>query len=126
MIANYYSVLYYSLKNNSSTESNFLKDQDINFQEIAEIVNIEIGYNNDNKLFYLTIVFKDQFQKCRDATTDPRTLNMLNGFEKTVDNSDESPEMIKELITTLNNIDKRRGTNWKILWPWLKEIEDGI
>jgi organic radical activating enzyme len=70
--------------------------------------------------------FKDQFQKCRDATTDPRTLNMLNGFEKTVDNSDESPEMIKKLITTLNNIDKRRGTNWKILWPWLKEIEDGI
>ena len=63
LIANYYSVLYYSLKNNSSTESNFLKDQEINFQEIAEIVNIEIGYNNDNKLFYLTIVFKDQFQK---------------------------------------------------------------
>lgn len=63
LIANYYSVLYYSLKNNSSTESNFLKDQDTNFQEIAEIVNIQIGYNNENKLFYLTIVFKDQFQK---------------------------------------------------------------
>ena len=48
---------------------------------------------------------------------------MLNGFEKTVDNSDESPEMIKKLITTLNNIDKRRGTNWKTLWPWLNEYE---
>jgi len=63
LIANYYSVLYYSLKNNSSTESNFLKDQDINSQEIAEILNIEIGYSNDNKLFYLTILFKDQYQK---------------------------------------------------------------
>jgi hypothetical protein len=63
LIANYYSVLYYSLKNNSSAESNFLKDQDINSQDIAEILNIEIGYSNENKLFYLTILFKDQFQK---------------------------------------------------------------
>jgi hypothetical protein len=63
LITNYYSVLYYSLKNNSLADSFFLKDQDINSQDIAEIVNIEIGYNNENKLFYLTIIFKDQFQK---------------------------------------------------------------
>ncbi|WP_264522314.1 hypothetical protein [Flavobacterium sp. N1994] len=63
LIANYYTVLYYSLKNNSLAENNFLKDQNINSQDIAEILKIEIGYSNENKLFYLTIVFKDQFQK---------------------------------------------------------------
>jgi hypothetical protein len=63
LIANYYSVLYYSLKNNSSTENSFLKDQNSNSQDIAEILKIEIGYNNENKLFYLTLLFKDQFQK---------------------------------------------------------------
>jgi hypothetical protein len=63
LIATYYSVLYYSLYNKSSQELTAIKDKDANSHEIAEIFKVEIGYNHDNKIFYLTLVFKDKFQK---------------------------------------------------------------
>ena len=63
LLATYYSVLYYSLSNKSSQEHSLVKDRETNSQEIAEILKVEIGYNHDKKIFYLTLVFKDKFQK---------------------------------------------------------------
>jgi hypothetical protein len=63
LIATYYSVLYFSLTNKPSLENNIIKDKNTNSQEIAEVSKIEIGYNQDKKLFYLTLTFIDEFQK---------------------------------------------------------------
>ena len=63
LIANYYSVLFYSMNNFAASENNLFKDQNSNSQDINEILKIEIGYSHENKLFYLAIDFKDQFQK---------------------------------------------------------------
>jgi hypothetical protein len=74
LIANYYSVLYYSLRNNSSVENTNYKEQDASSYEISEILSIVIGYNKENKLFYLTLVFKDQFQKQFEQTNENAKL----------------------------------------------------
>jgi hypothetical protein len=63
LIATYYSVLYFSLTNKSSLENNIIKDKNTNSQEISEVLKVEIGYNQDKKLFYLTLTFIDEFQK---------------------------------------------------------------
>jgi hypothetical protein len=42
--------------------------------EISEILSIVIGYNKENKLFYLTLVFKDQFQKQFEQTNENAKL----------------------------------------------------
>ena len=63
LIATYYSVLYYSLANKPALENNFSKDKDQNSQEIAEILEVAVGYNKEKKIFYLTLKFRDKFQK---------------------------------------------------------------
>jgi len=63
LLATYYSVLYYSLSNKSNQDFPSSKDRDVNSQEIIEVLNVEIGYNNDKKIFYLKLTFKDKFQK---------------------------------------------------------------
>ncbi|WP_344817346.1 hypothetical protein [Flavobacterium cheonanense] len=44
-------------------ENNIIKDKNTNSQEISEVLKVEIGYNQDKKLFYLTLTFIDEFQK---------------------------------------------------------------
>ena len=63
LIATYYSVLYYSLYNKSSQELTALKYRGANSNDIDEVFKVEIGYNHDKKIFYLTLSFKDKFQK---------------------------------------------------------------
>lgn len=63
LIANYYSVLFYSMNSTVTSENTLFKDLNNNALEICEILKFEIGYNHENKLFYLAIEFKDQFQK---------------------------------------------------------------
>jgi hypothetical protein len=74
LIAIYYSVLYFSLTNKSSLENNIAKDKNSNSQEIAEVLKVEIGYNQDKKLFYLTLTFIDEFQKEYTETNDNSKL----------------------------------------------------
>jgi hypothetical protein len=78
LIAVYYSVLFYSISNNQMFESNFLKNKDINSQEIIEILKITVGYNNDSKIFYLTLNLKDKFNKEYTETNEnPKLLQPL-------------------------------------------------
>lgn len=74
LIAIYYSVLYFSLTNKSSLENNITKDKNSNSQEIAEVLKVEIGYNQDKKLFYLALTFIDEFQKEYTETNDNSKL----------------------------------------------------
>jgi hypothetical protein len=74
VIAIYYSILYFSLTNKSSLENNITKDKNINSQEIAEVLKVELGYDYDRKLFYLTLTFIDEFQKEYTETNDNSKL----------------------------------------------------
>jgi hypothetical protein len=33
------------------------------------------------------------------------------------------PDLVQELKETLDAFDKRRGTDWRKLWPWLDQYE---
>jgi hypothetical protein len=74
LIATYYSVLYYSLLNRSTPELTILKDRVPNSQEIAEILKVEIGFNQNKKIFYLTITFRDKFKKVYTETNENSKL----------------------------------------------------
>lgn len=45
----------------------------------------------------------------------------MEGIGKQIANTPRNVEMIQGLIDYLNEIDRRRGTNWKPLFPWLDQ-----
>jgi hypothetical protein len=67
--------------------------------------------------------FDKEFDRCIELHNDDWTKKMLVGYKKKVNAQKYEPEKITELKTTLDEIDKRRGTNWKKLWPWLDSYE---
>jgi len=67
--------------------------------------------------------FNKQFKKCIKYHNDPTTVKWLKGFWATVDNKKQDNKKIRQLKSTLDQIDTRRGTNWRKLWPWLDEYE---
>lgn len=71
----YYSVLYFSYANNIKIDTATLKSTNINAQEISEIESIELGYNKTNSQFFLTLLFKDRFNKQhRETNENPKML----------------------------------------------------
>ena len=63
LIASFYTIMYYTIIKPLNSETNILIEKEINYQEINEIISIDLGYNKESKLFYLTLTFKDKFQK---------------------------------------------------------------
>jgi hypothetical protein len=71
----YYSVLYFSYANNIKIDTATLKSTNINAQEISEIESVELGYNKTNNQFFLTLLFKDRFNKQhRETNENPKLL----------------------------------------------------
>jgi hypothetical protein len=74
----YYSVLYYSYANNLKADTTTSKTPNINAQEISELLGIEIGYEKSSKQFYLSLSFKDQFNKQqKEINENPKLLQPL-------------------------------------------------
>jgi len=46
----------------------------------------------------------------------------LNGISLQIKKSKSNPVLILKLITHLDELDKRRNTNWKIVFPWLTKF----
>ncbi len=72
--------------------------------------------------------FDKEFDRCIKLYNDSnvytqKTKEYLVGYKKKVNAQKYEPEKITKLKTTLDEIDKRRGTNWKKLWPWLDSYE---
>lgn len=67
--------------------------------------------------------FDNEFNKCIELHNDSKTIQFLQGYKDKINNQKYDPNKIKKLKTTLDDIDKRRGTNWKTLWPWLDNYE---
>lgn len=78
LIAGYYTVLLFSIYNNQKPEINTLKDRDLNQVEITEVLKITLGYDNDKKMFYLTLNLKDKFNNEHvDTNENPKLLQPL-------------------------------------------------
>jgi organic radical activating enzyme len=65
--------------------------------------------------------FADQFKLAIDFSSTEKEKEWLRGFEKRVDSQQYSSELVIKFKDTLDEIDKRRGTNWRKLWPWLDQ-----
>jgi len=67
--------------------------------------------------------FDQQFREAINNHNIPTTIRWLDGFWKKVNAQKYEPHRIKELKESLDEFDRRRGTNWKELWPWLDKYE---
>jgi MoaA/NifB/PqqE/SkfB family radical SAM enzyme len=52
--------------------------------------------------------------------------NYLSGIYKQIQNSCKNPKMIVKLLTHLDELDRRRGTDWKKLFPYLENWRDHV
>lgn len=68
--------------------------------------------------------FAKQFDLAVDLSTVEGEKNRLRGFERLIDSSESSPELVAKLKQTLDEFDIRRATNWRTLWPWLDQYKD--
>jgi hypothetical protein len=51
----------------------------------------------------------------------------MEGIKGQVDSCVRDDVKIKQLVIFLNEMDRRRNTNWKLVFPWLaKEIRDVV
>ncbi len=78
LIAGYYSIFFYSISNHQMSESNVLKDKDLNSHEIVEVLKVSLGYHSETKMFYLTLNLKDKFKKeYIETNQNPKLLQPL-------------------------------------------------
>ena len=60
----------------------------------------------------------------RKTWDDQQALKATNGILKTIINSDPDPEKIQHFLNVYNELDRRRNTNWKTVFPeFAAEIE---
>jgi hypothetical protein len=45
----------------------------------------------------------------------------MEGIRKQIESTPRDPSRIADLKTYLTEIDRRRGTNWRELFPWLDQ-----
>jgi len=57
---------------------------------------------------------------------DKALLVHLEGVKKAIENKPENPRMLKELKIFLNDMDRRKRTNWRVTFPWLVEVIDHL
>jgi len=73
-------------------------------------------------------VFEEDFQKIIAAmpidTDEDRVIcNYIEGIGKGISNHKRDWQEIKKMLIYMNEKDRRRGTNWRDLFPWLIELE---
>jgi hypothetical protein len=69
-------------------------------------------------------VFDREFENVLSLMPDDVSKQYMAGIFKAVQNSSKNPGEMLKLKTFLNEKDRRRGTNWKQVFPWLaKELE---
>lgn len=67
--------------------------------------------------------FDKQFDEVLKYSCSKDFTKRIEGFKKRVNYFDVNLKKIKLLKEDLDSIDKRRGTNWKSIWPWLDNYE---
>jgi len=74
-------------------------------------------------------VFDDDFKKIIDlmpvdTDTQQSSKKQMQGLAKYVKNTARNSEQIAVLIKYLEELDRRRATNWREIFPWISEIVD--
>ena len=73
-------------------------------------------------------VFTEDFKRILDLMPETTSIEVslkdhMQGIFQLAESSDINLVEVKKLLTYLNEKDRRRGTNWKTLFPWLTEYE---
>jgi hypothetical protein len=72
--------------------------------------------------------FKEDFEQIlammpRNTDTDKITYDYMSGIANSIVQADVDPNEVKKLLTYLDEKDRRRNTNWEVLFPWLMEYK---
>jgi hypothetical protein len=54
---------------------------------------------------------------------DKITYDYMSGIANRIVSSEVNPREVSKLLTYLDEKDRRRGTNWQTLFPWLVEYK---
>jgi hypothetical protein len=54
---------------------------------------------------------------------DKITYEYMLGIANSIIDSDVNPQEVSKLLTYLDEKDRRRNTNWEVLFPWLTEYK---
>lgn len=60
------------------------------------------------------------------STQDIEAYNYMNGILSQIKNTRLDVDRTRDMITYLDEKDRRRGTNWRNVFPWLTEIEKNV
>lgn len=72
-------------------------------------------------------VFEQDFQRILDTMreSNPSEINAkkhMQGIMQQITSTPRNSDRIRSLKVYLDEIDRRRGTNWKVLFPWLLDV----
>lgn len=67
--------------------------------------------------------FDKDFDAIDDVIVNEYDKNIMRGYQQSINSGDYRPDMIKKLKSELDALDSRRGTNWKLLFPWLEQFQ---
>jgi hypothetical protein len=76
-------------------------------------------------------IFKEDFQKVialmpSNSEEEKNAISYMSGIADTISNSSVNYTEISKLFTFLDEKDRRRGTNWRKLFPWLIDFQIDI
>lgn len=76
-------------------------------------------------------IFQTDFEKILalmpvDTEENIQAHNYMKGIASHIASNHEHPEKIRDMITYLDEKDRRRGTDWRALFPWLSEMEHRV
>lgn len=92
-------------------------------RRVSHTINIVVGNDEMHPGIFPTGFFDEQIEQSIKNHVDPSVQKWLRGFQKRVNSQETNKKSIKQLKQVLNDIDSRRGTEWKQLWRWLDEYE---
>jgi len=71
-------------------------------------------------------VYNDRLQAVLDCIDDEQTYNLLNSIVKKANASAIDVEKQKQLHAFLQEVDRRRATNWQETFPWLTKYLESV
>jgi hypothetical protein len=76
-------------------------------------------------------IFQEDFVKILslmpvDTEENINAHNYMQGIAKHINSQNPQTEKIQDMIIYLNEKDRRRGTDWRSLFPWLMEVESHV
>lgn len=117
----------------------------LSIRSMPELAIKFINWNTQRKIFWYTHlvgpinehvlspnyfdfnIYKESLEKVKESTKDlsighDQNIKVLNGIIKKLETINKTnTDKQNKLLEYLNEIDKRRNLNWKIVFPWLEE-----